>query len=96
MGRYAIGVDADQFPEAPGYVLTSMVKGVDAAVYDAIRRAKDGTFRGGIEQFGLKERGVGYVYDVHNRALIPDSVRTKLEGLREEIIAGRIQVPSTR
>jgi len=95
-GKLAIGVDADQYAEAPGHILTSMVKGVDAAVYDAIRRVKDGTFRGGIFQFGLREQGVGYVYDANNRALIPDSVRARLEGLREEIIAGRIQVPATR
>src|SRR5919202_547283 len=95
-GKLAIGVDADQYGEAPGFVLTSMVKGVDAAVYDAIARVKDGTFRGGVYQFGLKEQGVGYVYDAHNRALIPDSVHAKLEGLREEIIAARIQVPATR
>jgi basic membrane protein A and related proteins len=95
-GRLAIGVDADQYAEAPGHILTSMVKGVDAAVYEAARRVKDGSFPGGIFQFGLKEQGVGYVYDANNRALIPDSVRTKLEALREEIIAGRIQVPATR
>src|SRR5690606_37201272 len=34
-GRLAIGVDADQYAEAPGHILTSMVKGVDAAVFDA-------------------------------------------------------------
>jgi basic membrane protein A len=95
-GKLAIGVDADQYAEAPGHILTSMVKGVDAAVYDAIRRVKEGTFRGGIFQFGLKEEGVGYVYDANNRALIPDSVRTKLEELREEIIGGRIRVSATR
>jgi basic membrane protein A len=95
-GKLAIGVDADQYAEAPGHILTSMVKGVDAAVYDAVRRVKEGTFRGGIFQFGLKEQGVGYVYDANNRALIPDSVRTKLEELRADIISGRIQVPSTR
>jgi basic membrane protein A len=95
-GKLAIGVDADQYDEAPGHILTSMVKGVDAAVYDAVRRVKDGTFRGGIFQFGLKEQGVGYVYDERNRGLIPDSVHTRVEKLREEIIAGRIQVPATR
>jgi basic membrane protein A and related proteins len=95
-GKLAIGVDADQYAEAPGHILTSMVKGVDAAVYDAVRRVKDGTFRGGIFQFGLKEQGVGYVYDARNRGLIPDSVRATLEGLKEEIIAGRVQVPATR
>ncbi len=95
-GKMAIGVDADQYAEAPGHILTSMVKGVDAAVFDAIVRTKDGTFRGGVYQFGLREQGVGYVYDENNSALIPDSVRTRLEGLREDIIAGRIRVPSTR
>jgi basic membrane protein A len=96
MSRYAIGVDADQYAEAPGRVLTSMVKRVDESVFDAIQRVKEGTFRGGIYQFGLAENGVGYVYDENNRALIPDSVRARLEQLRDEIIAGRIRVPSTR
>jgi basic membrane protein A and related proteins len=95
-GKFAIGVDADQYAEAPGHILTSMVKGVDAAVYEAVRRVKDGTFRGGIYQFGLKENGVGYIYDERNRGLIPDSVHTRLEQLKAEIIAGRIHVPSTR
>jgi basic membrane protein A and related proteins len=95
-GRLAIGVDADQYAEAPGHILTSMVKGVDAAVYAAIRQVKDGTFRGGIFQLGLRERGVDYVYDENNRALIPDSVRARVEALREAIIDGRITVPATR
>jgi basic membrane protein A len=94
--KLAIGVDADQYAEAPGYILTSMVKGVDAAVYETVRRVKAGTFSGGVFWFGLAENGVGYVYDANNRALIADSVRTRVEGLKQEIIAGRIQVPSTR
>jgi basic membrane protein A and related proteins len=95
-GKLAIGVDADQYQEAPGHILTSMVKGVDAAVFDAIQRVKEHRFRGGIFQFGLAEHGVDYVYDAHNRALIPDSVHARVEALRRDIIAGRIQVPSTR
>jgi basic membrane protein A len=54
-GKLAIGVDADQYNEAPGYVLTSMVKGVDNAVYDAIRRVKEKRFTGGVYQYGLAE-----------------------------------------
>ncbi|HEX8691158.1 MAG TPA: BMP family ABC transporter substrate-binding protein [Longimicrobium sp.] len=95
-GKKAIGVDADQYAEAPGYVLTSMVKGVDNAVFDAVRRVRDGTFRGGVYEFGLKEGGVRYVYDQNNRALIPDPVIQRVRQLEQEIIAGRIQVPSTR
>jgi basic membrane protein A len=95
-GKLAIGVDADQYAEAPGYVLTSMVKGVDNAVFDAIRWVRDGNFHGGVYWLGLKENGVRYVYDEHNRALIPDPVRARVEQLKAEIIAGRIQVPSER
>ena len=95
-GRLAIGVDADQYGEAPGHVLTSMVKGVDAVVFDQIKRVRDGTFHGGVQEYGLAENGVGYVYDAHNRALIPDSVHARLERIRADIIAGKISVPSTR
>jgi basic membrane protein A and related proteins len=94
--KLAIGVDADQYSEAPGYVLSSMVKGVDNAVYDAIRKVKDGTFTGGIYQYGLAEQGVGYIYDKNNQKLIPADVHARLEQLRQEIVAGRIVVPSTR
>jgi basic membrane protein A len=94
--KYAIGVDSDQNDEAPGHVLTSMVKGVNAVTFDAIQRVQTNTFKGGIYSFGLKEGGVGYIYDERNRALIPDSARARVERLKEEIIAGRIKVPSTR
>jgi basic membrane protein A len=95
-GKLAIGVDADQYAEAPGHILTSMVKGVDAVVFDQIERVRDGTFHGGVQEYGLAENGVGYVYDAHNRALIPDSVQARVEQIRRDIIAGRITVPATR
>ncbi len=95
-GKYGIGVDADQYAEAPGRVLTSMVKGIDVAVLDVVQRVKDGTFKGGIYTFGLAQNGVGYVYDEHNKALIPDSVHARLEQIRSDIVAGKINVPSTR
>jgi basic membrane protein A len=95
-GRLAIGVDADQYAEAPGFVLTSMVKGVDNAVFDAIRRVKERRFAGGVYEYGLAESGVGYVYDANNEKLIPAPVRARLESLKGDIIAGKIVVPSTR
>ena len=91
--KLGIGVDSDQYAEAPGFVLTSMVKGIDAAVFDAIKRVRDGTFQGGIAVFGLRENGVGYVYDAHNKGLIPDAIRARVEAIRADIIAGKITVP---
>jgi basic membrane protein A len=73
-----------------------MVKGVDNATFDVITRVKEGRFKGGIYQYGLAENGVGYVYDANNEKLIPPDVRARLEALKQDIIAGRIVVPSTR
>jgi basic membrane protein A len=93
--KLAIGVDADQYSEAPGFILTSMIKGVDVAVHEAVRWVRDGTFKGGIYELGLKQNGVGYIYDDNNKALIPDAIRARLEALKQEVIAGNIRVPST-
>ncbi len=96
-GKLAIGVDADQYdPTAPRLILTSMVKGIDAVTFDTIKRVKETTFKGGIFSYGLAEDGVGYIYDDRNRALIPDAARQRVEALKQEIIAGRITVPTTR
>ncbi len=95
-GKLGIGVDADQYNEAPGFVLTSMVKGIDESVFQAVKAVKEGRFQGGIQQFGLAEKGVGYIYDAHNKALIPDAVRARLNQLTADIISGKIKVPSTR
>jgi basic membrane protein A len=95
-GKLAIGVDADQYHEAPGHVLTSMMKRVDTAVFNVIQRVKDGTFRGGIYEFGLAEGGVDYVYDDNNRRMIPAAAHARVEQLKQEIIAGRIRVPTER
>lgn len=95
-GRLAIGVDADQYAEMPGSILTSMVKGVDAAVFDAIAAVAAGRFEGGIREFGLAEAGVGYVYDANNERMITARARDRVERLRDSIVAGHISVPSRR
>lgn len=92
-GRTAIGVDADQWDEAPGHLLTSMTKQVDLAVFRTAQSVLDKTWKGGVDVFGLKEQGVDYVYDDHNRAMIGDAVRARVEALRADIIAGRVTVP---
>jgi basic membrane protein A len=93
-GARAIGVDSDQWDEKmPEVVLTSMVKHVEVAVFDAIKSEVDGKFKGGVRELGLADDGVGYVYDEHNKKLIPDDVHEKVEALRKEIIDGKIKVP---
>ncbi len=89
----AIGVDSDQYYEAPGFILTSMIKRVDNSVYNTIKETIAGQFKGGVHTFGLEEDGVGYVYDENNKDLIPGEVRKKVEELKAQIIKGEIGVP---
>jgi basic membrane protein A len=94
LGKMAIGTDADQFHEAPCCVLTSMVKKVDVAVFEEIRRLVEGEIKGGIRELGLAEDGVAFVYDQNNRDRIPAEVVARVRALRKQIIAGEIEVPS--
>ena len=94
--RLAIGTDADQSHEAPGTILTSMVKGIDTVVFETARRVKEGTFAGGVYSFGLAEKGVGYVYNERNRDLLPADVKARVDALADEIVKGRIRPPATR
>ena len=95
LDKLAIGVDSDQHDEAPGFILTSMVKRVDTAVLETIREVKEGRWSGGVHTFGLESDGVGWVYDERNKALIPDAVKARVDSLRQAIIAGAIEVPTT-
>ena len=55
---------------------------------------KEGKFTGGrAETFGLKSKGVDYIYDENNKGLIPDNVHAKVEEIRDKIIKGEIVVP---
>ena len=92
--KLVIGVDSDQYREAPGYVLTSMTKVVDRALVESVKAYRDSTFQGGrVMTFGLKSRGVDYVYDENNRNLIPENVHARVEEIRSKIIRGEIAVP---
>jgi basic membrane protein A len=91
-GRYVIGVDSNQNWVKPGYVLTSMVKRVDNAVYQIVRDKVEGKFQGGIHVYGLENDGVGYAMDKYNESLIRPEVIAEVEAARQKIIAGQIKV----
>jgi basic membrane protein A len=90
--KFVIGVDSNQNAVKPGFVLTSMVKRVDNAVYDVVKEVLEGRFQGGFHVFGLDKDGVAYAMDGHNDGLIPPEVIEKTEAARTKIIAGEIKV----
>ena len=91
--QLAIGVDSDQFHVAPCCVLTSMIKNVDVAVYETIKKVVEGQFKGGEYEFGLKDGGVGFVYDDNNKSKIPQAVADEMKTLTKQIVDGTIKVP---
>jgi len=86
-GKFAIGVDSNQNHLQPGTMLTSMVKRVEVAVYEA---AKD--FKPGLVVLGLKENAVEYALDQHNQKLIAPDIKKKVDAARDDIITGKIKV----
>jgi len=91
-GRLAIGVDSNQNHIHPGSVLTSMIKRVDLAVYEAFKAARDGTWKAGVRSLGVAEGGVGFSLDQHNRGLITAEMEKRLQQARADIVAGKIKV----
>ncbi len=91
-GKLGIGVDSNQNGLQPGKVLTSMLKRVDVAVYNAFMDGKNGTFSGGIHDLGLKEGGVDFAMDDNNKALVSPEMLAAVEKAKADIIAGTITV----
>ena len=91
-GKLAIGVDSNQNYLHPGVVLTSMLKRVDVAAYNAFATAHDGTWQPGVQVLGLAEEGVGWALDENNESLITDEMKAAVDEAQAKIIAGEIEV----
>jgi basic membrane protein A len=90
--RFVIGVDSDQNWVKPGFVLTSMVKRVDNAVYQIVKDRVENRPVGGIHVYGLDNEGVGYALDQFNKDLIPQTTIGAVDAAKQKIIAGEIKV----
>lgn len=94
-----IGVDSDQSLNASAeqrpFILTSMLKRVDVAVRNTIHHVAVQSFRGGYQEYGLKENGVNYADNEYNRAIVAP-FKSKLEEIKNRILAGDIKVPISR
>ncbi|MCY0151653.1 BMP family ABC transporter substrate-binding protein [Hoeflea alexandrii] len=91
-GKLGIGVDSNQNGLQPGKVLTSMLKRVDVAVYNAFMDAKNDGFSYGFSSLGLAENGVDYAMDDNNASLVSDEMKAAVEAAKADIIAGKITV----
>jgi basic membrane protein A and related proteins len=64
-------------------------------VQDTIRKSVVKSFKGGYQEFGIQENGVGYADNEYNREMIAP-FKPKLEEIKTKIQAGEIKVPVTR
>lgn len=88
----AIGVDSNQNWVKPGFILTSMVKRVDNAVYQIVKDRMENRPVGGVHSYGLDNNGVAYAFDDYNKSLIPASTIEAVESAKQKIINGQIKV----
>ncbi len=97
-GKLGIGVDSDQYesigssnPELQPVIITSMLKRVDVAVFDALQAFVDGEEIPAVTTYDLEADGVGYA----TSGGAVDDIADQLEELKAQIVAGDITVPST-
>ena len=86
----SIGVDANQNYMHPGQVLTSMMKRVDNAVYEAFTAGGD--VATGINVMGVANQGVGYALDEFNQPLITADMQARVDAAAAGITDGSIMV----
>jgi basic membrane protein A len=89
-GILSIGVDSNQNYMHPGKVLTSMLKRVDNAVYEAFKEGVD--LKPGINVMGLANDGVGYAMDEHNAALVTPEMQAAVDAAAAQIKSGELVV----
>jgi basic membrane protein A len=93
---WAIGVDSDQYvtaaPEVQEFILTSMLKRVDVAVYEITAAQAAGSFASGNVVYDLSVDGVGY--STSGDFLTAEQIAT-IEDYKQQIIDGAIEVPTT-
>lgn len=92
-GIWAIGVDSDQSSLAPETILTSALKRVDNACYDATKKAILGTLEGGVATYDLAAGGVDIAPTTDN---LSKEVLEKIEDAKKDIIAGDLVVPKNQ
>jgi basic membrane protein A len=91
--KLAIGVDSNQNWLKPGFILTSMLKRVDTAVYNTIQDTQNGKYTPGAIRHGLKDKGVDFAVDSYNEKLLTPDIIKKLDEYKAQIISGKIKVP---
>lgn len=94
---WAIGVDMDQaysLPEFESVILSSMMKRVDLATFDAAKAMIDGNFEVGTKALGIAEGAIGMA-DSTSKNTAPEVIE-KASEFEEKVKNGDLAIPATR
>ncbi len=91
--KYVIGVDKDQNYLAPDHVISSMIKRLDIAVFEAIKMVKSGNFKGGQYRYGIAEGGIDIAPTTNKN--VPQDIIDFVNKLKGMIKDGKINPPET-
>lgn len=95
--KYAVGVDIDQCSVTPGFVMGSMVKRADVAVYDLIKIAASGQeIKPGVYNYNLAKNGVGLCGCSRMKEIVPEHVIRQIKEIEQKIVSGEIKVESVK
>ncbi|MCC5969440.1 MAG: BMP family ABC transporter substrate-binding protein [Pararhodobacter sp.] len=89
-GILSIGVDSNQNHMHPGHILTSMLKRVDNAVYEAFTEGAE--METGVHVMDLAAGGVGWALDEHNEGLITAEMHEAVDAAEAAIVSGETVV----
>ena len=90
-----IGVDVDQYdtdPEHKGVFLTSVLKRMDSTVIEAIKEAKDGTFKGGVTSARWRTTASAWPRYHDLDGAVPAELKAEIDELKKQIIDGKVDV----
>lgn len=96
--KYVIGVDSDQALAYEGkdeanYIISSAIKGVGDSLFSSIERAQAGELPyGEHETLGLAEGAVGLADNEIYNTVVPEDLRTAVDGAKEKLLAGEVTV----
>lgn len=91
-GRYGIGVDTDQGYLQPGNIPSSMLKKIDIAVYDTVRKLATGEPLDDVAVYGISNGGIALVKDDHYQSIVSEEIQAVVADAEEKIKSGEIVV----
>ena len=88
----AIGVDTDQGYIQPNFIASSMLKRVDTAVYDIVKKVCEGTKLDDVSVYNVANGGISMADNEYYQAMVPKAIQDKVADAQKKIISGEIKV----